>query len=153
MASISNYSYLITTVKGQTYRFGSLTSPATIDAAGDDAYAKQYTIATSTTVTLWDAAATSPQGLTDFDFMLVACDLDLYIELQTEATIRYNVLGLEGSGTAGNWGPPLILGRDDSLTDVNDMVTDLSNTGVLKKIRVHNADASNTAECVLVMFT
>jgi len=153
MASISSYNYIITTVKGKRFEWGSLSVPASIAAAGDDTYCHQFTVGTSSTLTLWDANATQVNQLADFDLLLLACDLPLYIEFQSAATIRYNVLRLSGTGTANSFGVPLILGADDTLTGTGDMATDIANTGVLEKIRVHNADASNTAEVLIMLFT
>jgi len=152
MASIQVISYVQATVNGITYKFGSTSEAQAITAAGDDVNVFTATVATETTVTLWDDS----ERLADFDFLLVACDQNLMLELQTDSDndvgIESYTLPLTGSGTTGTWGVPFILTRDDSYANYTANFAG-GTLDVIELVRVRNLSASTTAQAFCMLFS
>jgi len=152
MATVNCYNYIIATVNGKRYEFGSLTEPQAITAAGNDVYELVTTVATSTAIEIFDVA----DDLADFDFLIVACDQDLMLEMvvddnagvgEEEFTVK-----LTGSGTTGEWGVPFILSSDVSYANY----TQAFAAGTLDKIErltVKNLSAVTTAQVLCLAFT
>lgn len=152
MASIHVFRYVIATVNGRTYKFGSLAEPiATITAGSNLAHEVIRSVAQNITATLYDATT----DIADFDYMLCASDQDVLLELTTD---QNNGVGdepytvpLSGSGTANEYGLPFDLGRDDSYA--NYTVNFGGGTlDVIDRVRVRNL-GSTTANVVCLAFT
>jgi hypothetical protein len=152
MASIYNYSYVLATVNGRKYEFGSLTTPTTIAAAGDDVYELITSVAVSTSIKIFDV----DEDLADFDFLLVAADWDLQLQVVVDDDGDVGeaafTLPVEGSGTTGTWGPPVIFASDDSYA--NYTVDFAGGTlDVIERLNVKNNSATQAAQVVCLAFT
>lgn len=152
MASIYNYSYVIATVGGKKYEFGSLTEPQTITAAGNDTYELRKTVATSTAIEIFDV----DNNLADFDFLLVASDFDLQLQMivdQDDDVGRVAfTLPLTGSGTAEEYGPPIILCDDDSYANYTYDYAG-GTLDVIERINVKNLSTTQAAQVICLAFT
>lgn len=114
MATIRVYSYAVVEIDGQTYVFGSLSTPVSITAASGIGKFEKFSIAASGTATLWDDG----NNPSDFDFLLIASDQDIQVQFVVDddgdVAEKSFTLPVEGTGTANSYGVPLILPADDS---------------------------------------
>lgn len=159
MVSINAYQYLVATLRGKKYEFGSLSSPTVLTAAGDDIYEVTKTVAVSTAVTLWDPAD-SAMSVSDFDVLVLATDFDLEweftVDVGGEVGTRLQTGEILGSGTAGTYGYPLIMTSDDAYGSnyTAGWAAPVPNTtDVIDKIMVKNQSATNAAQVILLLFT
>src|SRR3990167_7282585 len=114
MASIHVVSYVQATVNGKKYEFGSLGTPVAIAAASNLVHEITRSVATNTTVTLYDATV----DIADFDFLLIASDQTIILEYTTDQNggvgDEFFTEEWAGSGTANVYGVPRMFTSDAS---------------------------------------
>lgn len=151
MASIHVVSYVIATVNGRKYEFGSLSTPTALTAAGNLPFEQVESIAQNTTKTLFSTA----NDLANFDFLLIASDQDVLIELTcdrgNEVGDEYLVLKVLGSGTANVYGVPLMFSSDFSRALYTSNFA-AGTDDVIDQIRARNTGAT-TANVLCMAFT
>lgn len=152
--NISVISHIAVTIDGIPYRFGSTFKPISRVITGDDAYIKQISIGTSSIVKFLDVA----NDIADFDFVLLASDFSTFIEFVVDETNAAGVeaaftLPLFGSGTAGTWGIPLTLGRNNAYGSDHTQATFGGNADTIDTIRIQNASATQEAKAICMAFS
>lgn len=153
MASIQVYQFFCVNIDGSPVRGGSLSEARSITLADDELIDRTFKIAPETAVKLWDKTADAALG--DFDFCWLETDLDVLIQLTTDAAgdDEYFVVELKGSDTAGEMGPALVLGSDlahqfDGTVDAFDGTED-----TIDEIFAYNEDDTETARVRIVVAT
>ena len=152
-ASVQIYQYFVLTINGLTIKGGSLTEPKSI-ALGDSEIADQmFSVAATSAVKVWDKTENEAMG--DFDFLWLESDLDVLVQFTTDAgtTDAYDVKELKGSGTAGEMGPALVLGSDDTQLLDGSIDTFDGTADTIDEIWVYNEDATDTARVRIVVAT
>jgi hypothetical protein len=152
MATIQIYQYAVCNIDGRAVKMGSLSQARTVTIADDEITDQTFKIAAATAVKIFDAAEN--ESLSNFDFLWIESDLDVLVQFTTSAGVSdaFDVKELKGSGTAGEMGPALVLGSDDTLLGGTvDLFTGTANT--VGEIWVRNESATNVARVRLVVAT
>jgi hypothetical protein len=153
MAVISLYQYFTLTVDDREVKGGSLSEAKSITIGDDEVYDQTFKVAPETAIKIWDKTVNA--GMGSFDFLWLESDLDVLVQLTTDAgsSDSYDVKELKGSGTSGTMGPALVLGSDD--TQEPDGTIDLfdGTAGTIDEIWVYNEDDTNTARVRIVAAT
>ncbi len=145
MATIQIYQYAVMDFDGRSVKAGSLSEPRCLTIANDELVDQTFKIAPETAVKVWDKTENEAMGA--FTFLWMESDLDVLVQFTTDAgtSDAYDVKTLKGSGTAGQMGPALVLGSDDTqLLDGSIDAFD-GTADTVDEIFVYNPDATNTA--------
>jgi hypothetical protein len=130
-------------VDGNKYTAGSLHDPVSVDIAGDEITSDTLSIAVSTVVKVWDK---DESGVGDFDFLYLACDRDLQVELTidigADVGTRLQTFTLLGSGTAGEMGLPFMLGNDAAFASDYTASFAAGTLDTIERIRVKNTSST-----------
>ncbi len=145
------YSYFQVDVDGEFIEFGSLSSPQSLTIDGE-CVRKRFTVEALTSQLVFDVDT----DLADFDFLLLAADLDVVAEFvvdeDNDVGIGQLVFPITGSGTAGQYGIPLILAADDSYA--NYTISFAGGTlDVIERVTVKNLDTRDNANVLLIAGT
>ncbi len=153
MPAVQIYQYFTINANDRIITGGSLSLARSITLGDGEVIDRQFKIAPTTAVKVWDKTADVTLG--DFDFCWIETDLDVLVQLTTDATgdDEYFVVELKGSGTAGQPGPALVLGSNvahqfDGTVDLFDGTED-----TIDEIFVYNEDDTETARVRLVVAT
>jgi len=153
MAVVHVYQYFVVDSDEGAVIGGSLARARSITLGDGEVTDQRFKVAAETAVKLFDKSENEAMG--DFDFLWLESDRDVLIELTTDAggDDEYFVVELKGSGTAGEFGPALVLGSDaahqfDGTVNAFDGTED-----TIDEIWVYNEDTSNTARVRLVVGT
>jgi len=141
-------------VDGEKLSAGSNIEPVGIDIAGNEITNDSIVIAANTVVKVWDK---DESGVGDFDFLYLACDRDLKVELTidlgAEVGTRLQTFTLKGTGTAGKYGLPFMLGDDAAYASDYTASFAAGTLDTIERIRVKNLDASNAAKLRRILAT
>ncbi len=153
MASIQLYQYFVLDVDERQIKGGSLSRAKSISLGDGEIIDRVFKIGTESAVKIWDKTADAALG--DFNFLWLESDLDVLVQFTTDAgtTDAYNVKELKGSGTAGEMGPALVLGSDDTQLLDGSIDTFDGTADTIDEIWVYNEDATDTARVRLVVAT
>lgn len=153
MAAIQIYQYFTTTIDGRNISGGSLSEAKSIALGDNEIFDQTFKVAAEGIVKIFDVAENEALG--DFDFLWIESDLDVSLQLTTDAAgdDEYFVVELKGSDTAGQPGPALVLGSDlahqfDGSVDLFDGTED-----VVDEIWAKNEDTTNAARIRIVVGT
>ena len=154
MSSVQIYQYAVIDRPGRpAVQIGSLSEARSVTLGDGELIDRDFKIAPTTAVKVFDAS--EDEALGNADFLWMETDLDVLVQFTTDAgtTDAYDVKTLKGSGTAGQMGPALILGSDvtqllDGTIDTFDGTAD-----TIDEIFVYNADATDTARVRIVVAT
>ncbi len=153
MASIQIYQYAVIDIDGRQVKMGSLSMPRNVTIADDEVVDQTFKVAPGTAVKIWDKTENEAMG--NFDFLWLETDFDVLVQFTTDAgtSDAYDVKKLLGSGTAGEMGPALVLGSDDTLLldGAIDAFTGTADT--IDEIWVRNQDDTETARVRMVVAT
>ncbi len=153
MASIQIYQYFTVTLDGRTVQGGSLSKARNVTLGDNEIADQTFKIAASGIVKVFDAAENESLG--NFDFLWIESDRDVWIQFTSDvaSTNVYDVKELKGSGTAGQMGPALVLGTDD--TQLLDGTVDLidGTAGTIDEIWVKNQSSTEVARVRIVVAT
>ena len=153
MASIQIYQYFTVTLDGRTVQGGSLASAKNVTLGDNEIADQTFKIAASGIVKIFDAAENEALG--NFDFLWIESDRDCWIQFTSDvaSTNVYDVKELKGSGTAGEPGPALVLGSDD--TQLQDGTVDLidGTADTIDEIWVKNQSSTEVARVRIVVAT
>ncbi len=134
-------------IDGDLISAGSSVEPIGIDIAGNELTNDSLSIATNTVVKVWDKAES---GVGDFDFLYMACDRDLQMELTidigAEVGTRLQTCTLKGTGTTGEMGLPFMLGSDDAFASDYTASFAAGTLDKIERIRVKNTSTTNAAK-------
>jgi hypothetical protein len=153
MASIQLYQYFVVDVDERHVSGGSLSRAKSITISDDEVFDQTFRVAPETAVKVWDK--TENESLGNFDFLWMETDLDVLVQFTTDAgtTDAYDVKELKGSGTAGQMGPALVLGSDDTSLLDGTIDTFDGTADTIDEIWVYNADDTDTARVRVVVAT
>lgn len=153
MAVVQIYQYFSIDADTHSVHGGSLSEARSITLGDGEVIDRTFKIGTETAVKVFDK--TEDEALGDFDFLFMETDLDVLVQVTTDAAgdDEYFVMELKGSGTAGQTGPALVLGSDlahqfDGTVDAFDGTED-----TIDEIWVYNEDDTDTARVRLVVAT
>ena len=153
MAVVQIYQYFTVDLGGHSVKGGSLSQARSITLGDGEVIDRQFAIAPETTVKVFDAA--EDESLGNFDFLWIESDRDVWIQSTSDAgtTDAYDVKELKGSGTAGQMGPALVLGSDD--TQLLDGTVDLidGTAGTIDEIFIKNQSSTEVARVRIVVAT
>ena len=83
-AAVQVFQYVEVTIKGRQIRMGSLQAAQVITLGDDAVLDRTNSIAHNTTWDVWVSSDTENEPMTDFDFLGVESDQDIYLELTTD---------------------------------------------------------------------
>ena len=151
MPTLSVKAYAAIKLDGELIELGSLTIPSTRTLT--QFTRKVVTVGTTTTKKVFDS---TEDDIADFDFLWMACDRDLYVELTTDQGNQvgdelYTFL-LKGSGTANKYGVPFILDDDNSYAAYGSNFS-AGTLDVVDRIRVRNLSTTNAAQLLIARGT
>ncbi len=153
MASIQIYQYFTVNIDGRTVQGGSLSKARNVTLGDNELADQTFKIAASGIVKVFDVA--EQEALAGFDFLWIESDRDVWIQSTSDvaSTNIYDVKELKGSGTAGQMGPALILGSDD--TQLQDGSIDLidGTAGTIEELWVKNQSSTEVARVRIVVGT
>jgi len=153
MASIQITQFAVIDFDGRQVKMGSLSLARSVTIADDEVADQTFKVAPTTAVKIWDK--TENEALGNFDFLWLETDFDVLVQFTTDAgtTDAYDVKELLGSGTAGEPGPALILGSDD--TQLLDGSVDAfdGTADTIDEIWAYNESSTNTARVRMVVAT
>jgi len=153
MASIQVFQYFTVNVDERSVKGGSLSRARSIAITDNEVYQHTHKVAATTAVKVFDK--TEMETLANFDFLWIESDLDVLVQFTGDAgtTDPYFVMELKGSGTAGEPGPALVLGSDD--TQVQDGTIDAfdGTADTIDEIWVYNEDDTDTARVMITVAT
>lgn len=139
---------------GEPLRAGSAMEPVAIDVAGDEKTDDILSIAAEAVVKVWDK---DESGVGDFDFLYLACDRTCYVELTVnianDVGLVLMTLPLLGTGTAGKYGLPLMLGADDAYASDYTAAFAAGTLDVIERIRVKNPSTTLAAKLRRILVT
>ncbi len=152
-ASIQLYQYFVLTIDGLPIMGGSLTQPKSIALADGEIADQTFKVAPTTAVKVWDKTENEAMG--NFDFLWLESDLDVLVQFVTDAgtTDAYDVKELKGSDKAGEMGPALVLGSDDTQLLDGSIDTFDGTADTIDEIWVYNEDDTDTARVRRVVAT
>lgn len=148
------YQYVVIDRPGRpAVQIGSLSEARSVTLGDGELIDRDFKIAPTTAVKVFDAS--EDEALGNADFIWMEADLDLLVEFTADPGVGdvYFVVELKGSGTAGQMGPALVLGSDlahklDGSVNVFDGTED-----TIQEIWVYNEDATDTSRVRLVAAT
>jgi hypothetical protein len=148
------YQYLVVDrADGHPIQAGSLSEARSITLGDGECIDRNFKIGPEASVKIFDAA--EDEALGNADLIWLETDLDVLVQMTTGVgvTDAYDVKTLRGSGTAGQMGPALVLGSDD--TQLLDGTVDAfdGTAGTIGEIWVHNESSTETARVRLVVGT
>lgn len=152
MATLKYWAYAEIESNGVIHRMGrkSNESPYAITTSGI-AFDKTYDVATSGTQKIYDVDVDA----SNFDWLMIQTDYNLNLQLVTDDDANNGeedyVIGLLGSGTAGEFGPPFILPTDDGKANFT-VDTWPGTDDVIERLNVYN-DTANTARVRILALT
>ena len=152
--SVQLYQYFAVNVDDDTVvRGGSLSKARAITLGDGEVTDQTFKVAPTTAVKVWDKTENEAMG--NFDFLWMETDFDVSVQFTTDAgtTDAYDVKELKGSGVAGQFGPALVLGSDDTQLLDGAIDTFDGTADTIDEIWVYNADATNTARVRIVVGT
>lgn len=134
---------------GNPIRHGSMTAPTILTFTGE-VKPIVVDVATETTVKLLDV---SVDHMTAFSYVMIAADQDVMIELVTddgnEVGERVYTIKIEGSGTAGTYGPAFEL--HSNVSYANYTVNFAAGTlDTIETIRVRNLSTTTAAKVRMI---
>jgi len=153
MASIQVYQFFIVNVDERTVSGGSLSRARSVTMSGNEISDQTFAVGTESAIKVWDKTENEAMG--DFDFLWMETDLDVLVQFTTDAgtTDAYDVKELKGSGTAGQPGPALVLGSDDTQLLDGTIDTFDGTADTIDEIWVYNEDDTDTARVRVVVAT
>ncbi len=141
-------------VDGEKMSVGSAIEPVAIDIAGNEITNDSIVIAASTVVKVWDK---DESGVSDFNFLYLACDLDLQVELTVdiggEVGTGLHAFTLKGSGTAGEYGLPYMRNSDAAYASDYTASFAAGTLDKIERIRVKNTISTNSAKLRRIVAT
>lgn len=139
---------------GEKLSAGSNIDPVGIDVAGDQKSDDTLSIAANTVVKVWDK---DEAGVGDFNFLYLACDRDLLVELTVDigadVGTRLQTFTLKGTGTASKYGLPFMLGSNVAYASDYTASFAAGTLDTIERIRVKNADTTNAAKLRRILVT
>jgi hypothetical protein len=152
MPSVQVYQYFVVDVDERTISGGSLSQARSITLGDGEISDQTFKVAAATAVKIWDK--TENEGLGNFDFLWLETDLNVLVQFTTDAgtSDTYDVKELQGSGTAGQPGPALVLGSDDTQL-LGTIDTFVGTADTIDEIWVYNESATETARVRIVVGT
>lgn len=151
MAIVQVWNYWSVTIDGQLYEFGSLSSPVAVPVAGGVIDPVVHSIANNTTVDSW--VATSEEALSDFDFLFIVSDFDVFVELTVDQNAGVgkvvSTVQVKGTGVSGKYGVPLQLGSDTAKANYSEDFAGGSDD-VIDRLRIRN-ESGSTAKVARVL--
>lgn len=153
MPSIQLYQYFVTDIDETPVQGGSLSRARSITLGDGEISDQTFKVAPETAVKIWDKTENEAMG--NFDFLWLESDLDVQVQFTTDAgtTDAYDVKELKGSGTAGEMGPALVLGSDDTQLLDGSIDTFDGTADTIDEIWAYNADDTDTARVRRVVAT
>ena len=153
MASIQVYQCFVVNLDERTVSGGSLSRARSITLGDDEISDQTFKVAAETAIKVWDK--TENESLGNFDFLWMETDLDVLVQFTTDAgtSDAYDVKKLKGSGTAGQPGPALVLGSDDTQILDGSIDTFDGTADTIDEIWVYNESSSDTARVRVVVAT
>lgn len=141
-------------VDGEKMSVGSAIEPVAIDIAGNEITNDSIVIAASTVVKVWDK---DESGVSDFNFLYLACDYDLLVELTidigAEVGTRLQTFTLFGTSEAGKLGLPFMLGSDAAYASDYTASFAAGTLDKIERIRVKNTSSTNSAKLRRIVAT
>ncbi len=141
-------------VDGEKMSAGSTIEPVAIDIAGNEITNDSISIAASTVVKVWDK---DESGVGDFNFLYLACDRDLQVELTidigADVGARLQTFTLLGTGEAGKMGLPFMLGSDEAYASDYTASFAAGTLDKIERIRVKNTSSTNSAKLRRIVAT
>jgi len=153
MPSIQIYQYFVTNIDGRPVQGGSLSEARNVTLGDGEVIDRAFKIGTETAVKVFDKTVDAALG--DFNFLWMETDLDVLVQFTTDAAEddEYFVVELKGSGTAGQMGPALILGTDDTQLQDGDVDLFDGTAGTIDEIFVKNQSSTEIARVRIVVAT
>ena len=153
MATLHLYQFFVLDLDDRYITGGSLSKARSVTIGDNEAADQTFKVVPETAVKIWDKTENEAMG--NFDFLWLESDLDVLVQFTTDAgtTDAYNVKKLKGSGTAGDMGPALILGSDDTQLLDGTIDTFDGTADTIDEIWVYNEDDTDTARVRLVVAT
>lgn len=154
MAVVQLYQYAVIDRPGfPPVQAGSLSEARSITLGDGEVADQTFKIAASGIVKVFDAAENEALG--NADFIWIESDRDVWLQFTTDvaSTNAYDVKELKGSGTAGQMGPALVLGTDD--TQLQDGTVDLfdGTADTIDEIWVKNQSSTEVALVRIIVGT
>lgn len=145
MATIQIYQFAVVDIDGRGVKLGSLSDPRCVAITNDEVFDQTLKVAPETATKVWDKTENEAMGA--FAFLWMESDLDVLVQFTTDAgtSDSYDVKTLKGSGTAGQMGPAIVLGSDDTQLLDGSIDTFDGTDGTVDEIWVYNPDTTNTA--------
>jgi hypothetical protein len=153
MASIQLYQFFAVDVDERSVTGGSLSRAKSITLADNEVSDQTFKVGPAAAVKIWDKTENEAMG--DFDFLWLESDLDVLIQFTTDAgtSDAYDVKELKGSGTAGQMGPAVVLGSDDTQVLDGSIDTFDGTADTIDEIWAYNEDDTDTARVRRVVAT
>jgi len=153
MASIQLYQYFVLDIDERHVQGGSLSRAKSIAITDNEVYDQTFKVAASGVVKIFDVAENEALG--GADFIWLESDLDVWVQFTTSAGTNdvYYVKELKGSATAGEMGPAIALGSDDS--QLQDGTIDLldGTSDTIDEVWVKNQSSTDAARVRIVVAT
>jgi len=150
--TIRHYSFVSLDSDGERITLGNRDRPNLVSVDGS-VVKKQVSVAVSTAVTLFDV---SVDGISDFNYLWVASDFDLMLELITDdgndVGEEVYTVPLIGTGRTNEYGIPFVLGDDTSYANYT-VAFGGGTLDAIEQITVKNLSASQVARAVLLAVT
>lgn len=141
-------------VDGEKLSAGSTIEPVAVDIAGNEITNDSLVIAAETVVKVWDK---DESGVGDFNFLYLACDRDLQVELTidigADVGTRLQTFTLLGTGTAGKLGLPFMLGSNAAFASDYTASFAAGTLDTIERIRVKNTSSTNSAKLRRILAT
>jgi hypothetical protein len=153
MPSVLVYQYFVVDADERTVSGGSLSQARSITLGDGEISDQTFKVAAAAAVKIWDK--TENEGLGNFDFLWLETDLNVLVQFTTDAagaSETYDVKELQGSGTAGQFGPALVLGSDDTQL-LGTIDTFVGTADTIDEIWIKNESATETARVRIVVGT
>jgi hypothetical protein len=153
MPVVQIYQYFVMDIGERPVQGGSLSKARSIALADGEVSDQTFKVGPATAVKVWDKTENEAMG--NFDFLWLETDLDVLVQFTTDAgtTDAYDVKELKGSGTAGQMGPALVLGSDDTQLLDGSIDTFDGTADTIDEIWAYNADDTDTARVRRVVAT
>jgi len=153
MPTVQLYQYFVADIDGSPVQGGSLSRAKSITLGDGEISDQTFKVGPTTAVKIWDKTENEAMG--NFDFLWLETDLDVLVAFTTDAgtTDAYDVKEIKGSSVAGQMGPALVLGSDDTQHLDGSIDTFDGTADTIDEIWVYNEDATDTARVRRVVGT
>lgn len=154
MSTAQIYQYVVIDRPGRpAVQIGSLSEARSVALGDGEVIDRDFSVAALGIVKIFDK--TEDESLGNFDLLSLECDLDLWIQFTTDAgtTDAYDVKKLKGSGTAGEMGPAMILGSDNTQLPEGTIDAFDGAADTIDEVWAYNPDDTNAARIRLVVAT